>query len=245
VRFGWGLFDFEVMQVQTPGYTTAQIKTAGDSAVIGDGVGVRSCTITIDRTGVEAGLDPASMHFDFLNITSGAADDTWTTTDFTTLETLISAFFSSVQSYMPNGHSVTQYSWHRKGHGITKPNPAVRLYTLPSAITGTGGTTQPLQTACSITFRTGVRKSWGRTYLPSAITLGANRRPSAGPPGAIAAAADTLVTGAASADFLLVVVSKTLSSALAVERVEVDDVTDVIRRRRHKKATYRSILPAP
>jgi hypothetical protein len=52
-----------------------------------------------------------------------------------------------------------------------------------------------------------------------------------------------MVTGAAAADFALVVYSKALSAALVVERIEVDDNLDVIRRRRWKSSTYRKILP--
>jgi hypothetical protein len=59
----------------------------------------------------------------------------------------------------------------------------------------------------------------------------------------IATATHTLVTTAAAADFHLVVVSKPLTSSLNVESIEVDDVLDVIRRRRPKKSSYRKILP--
>jgi hypothetical protein len=60
---------------------------------------------------------------------------------------------------------------------------------------------------------------------------------------ALTNALNTMVTTMASSDFQLVVVSKPLASALAVEHVEVDNVPDVIRRRRFKAQTYRKILP--
>jgi hypothetical protein len=50
------------------------------------------------------------------------------------------------------------------------------------------------------------------------------------------------VKAAATADFYLVVYSSHLNSALAVEAVEVDDVPDIIRRRRFKVQTYRKII---
>jgi hypothetical protein len=98
--------------------------------------------------------------------------------------------------------------------------------------------------ACSITFRTAVRKSWGRTYLPISIdAIGINGRPKNVAVDAIATATNTLVTTAATNDFHLVVVSQPLASSLNVERIEVDNVADVIRRRRWKATTYRKLLP--
>ena len=61
--------------------------------------------------------------------------------------------------------------------------------------------------------------------------------------GTIAGAANTLLTSAASNDFVQVVTSLHLNAALAVEHVEVDDVPDVVRRRRWKQQTARTILP--
>ena len=62
---------------------------------------------------------------------------------------------------------------------------------------------------------------------------------------------DDLSTGARSniahleerPDFHLVVVSAARHSALTVEKIEVDDNVDIIRRRRWKQSTYRKILP--
>lgn len=59
----------------------------------------------------------------------------------------------------------------------------------------------------------------------------------------VAGATNTLVTSAASSDFYLVVYSKTKNALLNVESVEVDNVPDVVRRRRWKTATYKKILP--
>jgi hypothetical protein len=197
----------------------------------------------IDRTAVEAGLDNALMHFDILNLTGGLPDDSWITSDFTTCEGLIKTCLSSLQAYMPNGHQITEMVWHRVGSGVGKPNPAVRIWIDPSPAAGTGGAGNELQTACSITFRTGVRKSWGRTYLPFGPTLSSARRFPLSTVNAIGGAVNTMVGGLASADFYLGVVSGPLSSFLNAERIEVDDVPDVIRRRRHKHKLNAYISP--
>jgi hypothetical protein len=59
----------------------------------------------------------------------------------------------------------------------------------------------------------------------------------------IATSTDTLISAAAAADFYLVVWSKTKQALLNVEKVECDNVPDVIRRRRPDTATYKKILP--
>lgn len=233
LRMFWGAYDLTLLQQSTPGYGETQIVTGGTSAAIGDGVGVRRLTLVLDRTAVEAGLDPAVMHFDILNMTGGNPDDTWTTGDFTTCEGYAKTMMSSLATYMQTNHSVTQYVWHRVGTGVPKPNPAERIFIDGSPVVGSGGAPE-LQCAASITFRTGVRKSWGRTYLPFGASLLAARRLSVAQCNGIGGAVNTFVTSLAASDFHLVVVSGTLNSSLNVEKIEVDDVPDVIRRRRHK-----------
>jgi hypothetical protein len=241
-RMFWGALDVENEQAKTPGYGSTQIVSGGESAVIGSGVGVRRVTLVVDRTGVEAGSDVATMHFDFLNMTGGSPDDTWITSDFTTLEGLLSTWITSTNPLMIGGYKITQFIWHRVGSGVTKPNPAERILVIGSPLTGAGSTTVP-QVASSITFRTGVRKSWGRTYFPWGKAPSTAGRPSTADVDTLAAATNTLINSAASSDFHLVVVSKPLASSLNVERIEVDNTLDIIRRRRWKQSTYKKLLP--
>lgn len=242
-RLFWGAFDMTTLVASTPGYTPTQIVTGGPSAQVGSGVGVRRVSIIIDRTGVMAGSDAAMIHFDFLNYTGGSPDDTWTPGDYTTLEALINTWMTAVASLIPIGNKFTTLIWHRVGTGVPKPNPAERILTLATPINGAGGSSQPPQSATSITFRTGVRKSWGRTYLPWGLSYGATGVLAGATVDSVASLTNTLVTNAAASDFQLVVVSKPLASALAVESVECDNVGDVIRRRRWKRSTYKKILP--
>lgn len=186
-----------------------------------------------------------TMHFDFMNLTSSAPDDTWTTTDYTTLETALQSFWTSTKIYSDPKTKLREIRWHRVGVGIPKPNPAERVFILTTMDPGTGtaGLAVP-QVACSITFRTAVRRSWGRTYLPfNGAALSTQGRLTTTQVDNIAGAANSLYTAAAAADFFLVVTSLHLSAALNVERVEVDDVLDIIRRRRWKHTVYRKLLP--
>lgn len=243
LRLLWGAFDMTAAQGQTPMYTPSQIVTGGTSAAAGSGVGVRRLSVYLDRTAVEVGMDPAFIHFDILNTTSGSPDDTWITSDYTTCESAFQIAWNTFASYVTNGVKPTQYIWHRIGTGVSKPNPAERTITVALTTAVGGGTVMPQQ-ASSITFRTGARRNWGRTYLP----LGSAGLTSAGRLGntavdAITTTMNGMVTTLATGDFHLVVVSKPLSSSLNVEQVEVDNVPDVIRRRRFKRSTYKKLLP--
>lgn len=234
----------EAAQNQTPGYGPTQIVSGGDSAAIGSGIGVRRATLTIDRTAAIAGADPATMHLDFLNVTAGTPDDTWISSDFSTMEGHIHTFWGTIKAYVPSSYKLSQITWHRIGTGVPKPNPAERVFVETTPIAGVMATPSfPPQVACSFTFRTGVRKSWGRTYMPIAASIGTTRQLANADVDILAGAANTLLSNAASSDFHLVVVSKTLASSLNVEQVEVDSNLDVIRRRRWKQSTYRKILP--
>jgi len=244
LRMFWGALDLTLQQAQTPNYAPTQIVSGGSAATVGSGVGVRRCLVTFDRTGIATTADPCFFHFDFLNMTAGAPDDTWITSDYTGLETLVSAFCTSMVGFWSNLEKVTTFSWYRVGTGVSKPNPAERILVLGAPIVGTVSSGfQAPQIATTITFRTGVRKSWGRTYIPYSLGVTSSRRLSSTQCDSIAGAANTLATGAATNDMHLVVVSKPLASSLNVEHVEVDDVLDVQRRRRWKQSTYKKVLP--
>jgi hypothetical protein len=244
LRMLWGGFDWQ-HGTDNP-YTTAQTQNGGTSAVAGAGnVGVRRVVCTLDRSLNSPADDVMQVHFDFLNQTSGAPDDTWTSSDYTTIETALDAFWTSYATFMATKTRLTQYSWYRVGTGITPPNPAQRVLVKPTPIAGVVASPASIpQTAFSLTFRTAVRRSWGRTYLPYAPGMtGAEQRISSGNVDSIVGYANTLVTACASSDFHLVVTSLHLSASLNVEKLEGDDVMDVVRRRRWKHTSYRKILP--
>ena len=241
----WGALDISVLEGQTPQYATTQIVSGGPSAAMASGIGVRRCTVVLDRKNYNASGDSATMHFDFLNMTSGVPDDTWTPTDYSTLEGYLSTMFTTLKPFYNSGTRVFTYIWHRVGTGVPKPNAAERVMVLGTPIAGSASPVGTVpQVGCSITFRTAVRRSWGRTYLPmvasAAETDGTWRSLDVD---SICTAVHTMVGAAASSDFHLVVVSGPLSSSLNVEQIEVDDNPDIIRRRRWKTSNYRKLLP--
>lgn len=244
LRLFWGALDYEHTRSDAPAYTSAQTISGGPSAAAGSGVGVRRAQLTILRTLGGVAQDPAVMHFSFLNLTAGTPDDTWTTADYTNLETPLKAWMNAMSTYMAVGYNFSEIRWYREGTGVVPPNPPERVTAVTPLIPGIVTTSNQIaQVACSITFRTGSRRHWGRTYLPYSKVVDNTLRPSASDVDNIAGAANTLVTSAAASDMHLVVVADSINSSLNVESVEADNVLDVVRRRRLKAQTYRKILP--
>lgn len=242
MRAFWGAFD---VSYGIPAYSGSALVSAGSSAAAGSGVGVRRAQLRFIRTAPGTFTDDvAEMHFDFMNITGGTPDDTWTTTDYTDLETLISAWFTAVAGRMHTSHTFQEVRWYRVGTGVHPPNPAERV--TPMGAGGTAsGTMLPPQIAASITLKTSARKQWGRTYFPglaSASIIG-NGAIGTGTVDDLAGATDTLAAGAASKQFYMGVLSGVAGSFFAAEVIQVDDVYDVIRSRRWRNATYRKDLP--
>lgn len=241
-RYLWGAFDWQ--HGSNNPYAAAETGSLGTDAV--SGVGVRRVLLIIDRSTNHTGADPAVMHFDILNLTGGNPDDSWTAGDYTNVETALDALWASLKTKVSGNYKLTEYRYYRVGTGIVPPNPAVRSVSRSVAGTSAGAGIPP-QVACSLTFRTSARKSWGRTYLPlgalAAADLTSGLELSTTAVDALAGYLNTFVQALAASDFYLVVTSLAKSAALNVTSVEVDSNLDVVRRRRFKQSAYKKILP--
>lgn len=238
----WGALDLEQEYAANPAYLTTEYVSLGESARPGEGIGVRRATLHLKRTASGSQDDDAQVHFDFLNITSDAPDDTWTSGDFSALEGRLTTWWAAVKGQVPTWYSHYRFSWHRVGSGIVKPNPAARITDLVTPVAGTATSNMPPQVACSISLRTAIRKHWGRTYLPFGNNMDSFGRVPTANAGVITAATKALLDGAKSDDFVCVVTSETAQSAFVVDQVSVDDVADIIRRRRWKRVNSRSLV---
>lgn len=118
----------------------------------------------------------------------------------------------------------------------------VHTFDLPGGSTTNG---LPPQDAVSVTFRTPHRLNWGRIYLPgwTVTNFDSVGRPLRALCDELATAAHFLTdrggTGAA-----LTVFSRKNWTHYDPSEIQVDDVTDIIRRRRFSNATYRARVPA-
>lgn len=206
---------------------------------------IRKVQIVWGRTsagGVDEDVAVCSLHF--VNITGGAVDSTWTTTDFTTLETALDNWWTSLKpSYAPNV-TLREYRWYRVRPGALSGD-AVRIASRSVVGTGTGGAELPPQVAVSITQKTQLRKHWGRIYMPAPSTSNlTSGMVNSTKQTLFATATQTLFDAARASDFEPVVYSPQLGRAFPVLQLQVDDLFDVIRSRRYSRPTSRVLLPA-
>lgn len=134
--------------------------------------------------------------------------------------------------------------------------PPVRIKPIGTA-GGAGTTPLPYQDAMSITLKTAVPKHWGRVYLPAlsisvldTLALGPGRF-SAAVQTAIANQTAELIDDLAAKDFQVVIPTTQIDNRYqialqTVSQVQVDDIPDVIRRRRARSPLRRTIgAPLP
>ena len=137
-------------------------------------------------------------------------------------------------------------------------NPAIRVTEVDVAGTGSGNVMPP-QMAISVTEKTSSRLHWGRWYLPAPCVTGpldaSGRLPSTNVD-ALTGFAVTLYNACRAASYIPVVWSiqkpvrlkrngselpEQVARAYEVNSIQMDDLYDVIRRRRYSSPTYRKV----
>jgi hypothetical protein len=235
-RMLWGAFDWS-NDPETPAYDQSNSVDNYTNAVFG-----RKLVAEWERSG--QGLDVAQTHIAIVNTTGGNVDTSWTQDDFAFCEAAFLAFWGAIKDRFPTTTVLSALRWYRVGPGATPPEPAVRssLVSVPGT---SSGPCLPAQCAENITLRTGLRKAWGRMYLPAFtsthLTQGGTI-PSADVDG-VADAASAFVQALAAGDFIAMVYSGTHQRMYAVERVKVDNIFDTQRRRRHRSPSYSKQWP--
>lgn len=198
--------------------------------------------------------DDAVIGFDLVNITGGNVDNSWTTSDYTTCEALFDTWLTAVKVYTASYGTYSEYRWYTHQFNDPDTSPAIMDAGPPARVTakavvGTGGTSAAPQVSMSVTEKTAWPRHWGRFYMPfSSVAMGTGMRFSTAAIDAVANATSTLYSGLATAEFFPVVpvtqIDRSPARALiTVNQIQVDDVPDVVRRRRPRNTTYRKILP--
>jgi hypothetical protein len=210
--------------------------------------------------------DDMVMTFDVVNITAGAVDPSWTTTDYTTVEAKFDTFFNAIASNQTSGARLKQYAWYVQSFNPYSNSKPFAPHGAPERVTAksiacTGSSIQMApQAAITITWRTEFPRNWGRNYIPALQAADAlTGVPVIGTTqvDAIATAASTLNSSLHSSDFQLVVPVTSLGVGrrgeagvgtpnrrlTSITRIQVDNVFDVIRRRRTHTTTYKKLLP--
>lgn len=135
------------------------------------------------------------------------------------------------------------------GRLISPPNPSRGASIFMPSFAGTGDLNDlPPQCASAVTLKTSIRRQWGRFYAPCPTTQGLDSdsadadgagRLHPDYQGALRTATGRLLETLSDAGTPMVVFSSVHAHALSVDQVQVDDVWDVIRRRRFKHTRSR------
>lgn len=201
--------------------------------------------------------DKAVCTFDFVNITSGAIDGSWTAGDYTTVEGILDTMFTGIAGNQSNKVTLSQYRWYARAFlpvGQERPIKGGVNYFADSLIPErvvsksiVGGSSNaiqmPYQVALSVTEKTPLPKHWGRFYIPNPAAVGFDAFGRWMYSSAIAGYVGTAYDDLADANFYAVVPVGKSRALLGVTSLQVDDVPDVQRRRRPRQTLVRAVAP--
>jgi hypothetical protein len=212
---------------------------------------LRKLTVVYKRTpATGVAQDAAMTTHHFLNLTGGLPDASWTSTDYTAVETAFDTFWTTAKTMYTSATSLAEYVWRADGPAFrpfgSELSPTLRRTARAVAGTGTGEALPP-QVAVSVTETTAakytvedvegsgaqLRNRWGRFYLPAmTVSKVTNGRLAAATQVGLADAVETLYEACVTAQLIPVMYSPTTGHAWSVLEVHVDDIFDVIRSRR-------------
>ena|SRR5215831_17260724 len=209
--------------------------------------------------------DPADLEkanravttFDIVNVTNGKIDSSWTSADYSTVQAQLDTLINGWTSRMGVGYKAIETRYYRRSFNPTTLDDPFAKSGPPERINVAGGTTGtlgrlPAQCAVTTTERTTYPRHWGRTYWPfpgqTLVTTGGYIQSATVDSWGLAVhdAYQALMT----AEFFPVipvtqadrVVTRGL---LGLNALQVDNVFDVVRRRRMKPATHYYLAPLP
>lgn len=234
-----------ICDASTLSYWQGQSVFSDTSLAVATGTpGVSKCTITWTRS------TPAGTREDLctINLHMAVVVTSTTVTQLNSsqkadAETDINTCLTSVANLQSNQFSTAEIVWHDLLFSEAKYGPADRRTV--SVITGAAASARmPDQDSATVTFRTASRTHWGRVYVPG-LERGAfdttyariNNTAVDNLALFFRTLQNNLVANTASTE--IVVFSKQYLAALTVSELVVDNVPDVVRRRRPKQSSYR------
>jgi hypothetical protein len=218
----------------------------------------RRFQVITKNTASNNSADNQIFTFDLVNYTNGFLDNTWTAGDYSRVQTQLQAFFTA---YAPAMSPYLTFSEARAYimafNALGNPKPFaesgapewVQAFNTPG--TGTGGS--PAQGCTTVTEFTPARRHWGRQYLPTlagSAYVATTGRVNQIIVDSVVQQWHAFVEGV-HLDGLQLVIPMTQSNKVAtrtlngVTAIGVDDVPDVVRRRRLATTNYRNQLPVP
>jgi hypothetical protein len=235
--------------------------TLADVVIVEAPFELRKAQVTWSFAGGSAGGEDVRVcTFHLLKLAAGVPQSNWVESDFTTFESAFDTFWAALLAQYRNTLVLSQIRWYKAGPAITPPQEPVRVVDRNAAGGNTISTSVPPQVALTVTERTAVSSKWGRFYLPAPMGVGTNYetgtgRFTSGWLTTVANAADALYEACRNGNVPIVVYSgpkpersptadppwrtkqltlpPQVGMALTVDKLQVDDVPDVIRSRRH------------
>jgi len=228
----------------------------------------RRAQISWQRSGTTLAADHMVTSMDIVNITNSDIDNSWTDSDHSQVVGAINAALNDLRpQWSPNvSHIETRlyrmqftdppalpYPPNYVDKPFVKSGPPVWTVSGvgPGLHPNTGAYNAP-QVAISTTDRTPYRRHWGRNYWPAVppenVASDGHYLPAF--VDAWATGLEGLYANLSAQEFFPVVTVSQIDSVyarglLTVTELQVDDVPDVVRRRRPRATTYRKQLPAP
>lgn len=176
------------------------------------------------------------------------------TTEMGLVESAFGTFWNAYKVYAPAYVVPEQFRWYDQQVWPTL-SPLLRV-TPATSSPGTGtGSCLPPQNAVSITLQTANRKRWGRFYMPGPMVANvssAEGRITTPNVDAIATAAHQMIQSLKSTSIQAVVWSPrggkgpppfSGGDTMDVTGIRVDDVVDIVRRRRWQDSPYHRVIP--
>lgn len=210
--------------------------------------------------------DPADdqvFTLEVMNITDGHLDGTWNDDDYNSVVGQIEIFLGHVASNTSSTFHANRIDAYIRGYNpYSEPKPFAHSGP-PEKSYGTShfgamASQVPPQGACSITELTPSRPHWGRFYTPTLGTgaYATDGRVAAATVDALANAAHDMYETLMQNQFFPVVATTMSGGSKGVQGkptrvlstitgIRVDDVGDVIRRRRYNKPVLKTTLPLP
>lgn len=197
---------------------------------------------------------------DIVNITGGLVDGTWTDGDYTTVNTEIDGLVTTwCQSFGQGRLRHVESRYYRRAFNpmtqtapFAPTGPPDKIFVGTAAGAAPAAENMPSQVAVTHTEKTAYPRHWGRMYWPfprASMVTSAGYVSSQNVDQWAAAVQQRYATLMAAEFFPVVPVTSALKvptrGLLTTSAVQVDNIFDVIRRRRINAVTHRASLPVP
>lgn len=199
--------------------------------------------------------DYAQFGLNLVNITGGDIDTSWTSGDADTVDSRFDEWWTTVKPLYPTGYKFYDLRFYRrkflpvitedKTFQDSGPPQFIRVNDSPGT---SASTNNAQQLSASVTLKTPVPRHWGRVYMPTpdVSRLDTNGRWTSGTRTTLANAWAELIDDLMGDEFFPVIPVRQVNKVFApgllgITEVQVDDVPDVVRRRRAKTTLARTI----